>query len=77
LLKEASRGFLEKSACPPSSESPLKKESTSYFSIANYAINLDSCGDVHCAFGPDLHQINADTQHGLERYLKILTAKRF
>jgi hypothetical protein len=38
-------GFLEKSANPPSSESPLKYESTSYFSIAIYAINLDSCGE--------------------------------
>ncbi len=34
--------FLEKSARPPSSESPLKYESASYFSIVNYAINLDS-----------------------------------
>jgi hypothetical protein len=38
------KGFLEKSARPPSSESPLKYEGTSYLSIANYAINLDSCG---------------------------------
>ncbi len=37
--------FLEKSARPPLSESPLKYESASYFSIANYAINLDSCGE--------------------------------
>ncbi len=27
------------------SESPLKYESASYFSIANYAFNLDSCGE--------------------------------
>jgi hypothetical protein len=27
------------------SESPLKYESASYFSPANYAINLDSCGE--------------------------------
>ncbi len=39
------RGFLEKSAHSPSSESPLKYESASYFSTANYAINLDSCGE--------------------------------
>jgi hypothetical protein len=38
-------GFLEKYARPPSSESPLKYESTSYFSTANYAISLDSCGE--------------------------------
>jgi hypothetical protein len=37
--------FLEKSARSPSSESPLKYESASYFSTANYAINLDSCGE--------------------------------
>jgi hypothetical protein len=47
-------GFLEKSARHPWSESPLKDESASYFSIANYAINLDSCGDIHCALGPPL-----------------------
>ncbi len=47
-------GFLEKSARPPSSKSPLKNESASHFSIANYAINLDSCGDIHCALGPPL-----------------------
>jgi hypothetical protein len=41
----SSGGFLEKSARPPSSESPLKYGSTSYFSIVNYAINLDSCGE--------------------------------
>jgi hypothetical protein len=39
---------------PLSSESPLKYESASYFSTANYAINLDSCGDIHCALGPPL-----------------------
>ncbi len=39
------RGFLEKSARSPSSECPLKYESASYFSTANYAINLDSCGE--------------------------------
>jgi hypothetical protein len=39
------RGFLEKSARSPSSESPLKYERASYFSTANYAINLDSCGE--------------------------------
>jgi hypothetical protein len=33
------------------SESPLKYKSASYFSIANYAINLDSCGDIHCTLG--------------------------
>ena len=33
---------------------PLKYESPSYFSIANYAVNLDSCGDIHCALGPPL-----------------------
>jgi hypothetical protein len=38
-------GFLEKSARPPSSESPLKYDCASYFSIVNYAINLDSCGE--------------------------------
>jgi hypothetical protein len=38
-------GFLEKYALPPSSESPLKYESASYFSTANYAISLDSCGE--------------------------------
>ena len=38
-------GFLEKSARPPSSESHLKYESASYFSTANYAIILDSCGE--------------------------------
>jgi hypothetical protein len=38
-------GFLEKSACPPSIEGPLKYESASYFSPANYANNLDSCGE--------------------------------
>ena len=46
------RGF---SIIPPSSESPLKHESASYCSIghyANYAVNLDSCGDIHCALGP-------------------------
>jgi hypothetical protein len=43
FLKEPHGGFLEKSACPPSSESPLKHESASYISIVNYAINLDSC----------------------------------
>jgi hypothetical protein len=48
------RGFSEQSARPPSSESPLKNESSSYFSIANYAINLDTCGDIHCALGPPL-----------------------
>ncbi len=47
-------GFLEKSARPPSSQSPLKYESASYFSTANYAINLDRCGDIHCALGPPL-----------------------
>jgi hypothetical protein len=41
--------FLEKSARPPSSENPLKYESAFYFSTANYAIYLDSCGDIHCA----------------------------
>jgi hypothetical protein len=45
-------GVLEKFAHPPSSESPLKHESAYYFSIANYAVNLDSCGDIHCALGP-------------------------
>jgi hypothetical protein len=40
--------FLEKSTRPLSSESPLKHESASYFSIANYAVNLD----FHCALGP-------------------------
>ncbi len=45
-LERKRRGrFLEKSARPPSSESPLKYESASYFSPANYAINLDSCGE--------------------------------
>jgi hypothetical protein len=44
-------GFLEKPARPPSSESPLKYEITSYLSIANYAVNLDSCGNIHCALG--------------------------
>ncbi len=39
------RGFLEKSAPSPSCESPLRYESASYFSTANYAINLDSCGE--------------------------------
>ena len=46
------RGF---SIIPPSSESPLKHESASYCSIANYAnyaVNLDSRGDIHCALGP-------------------------
>ena len=46
------RGF---SIIPPSSMSPLKHESASYCSIghyANYAVNLDSCGDIHCALGP-------------------------
>jgi hypothetical protein len=28
--------------------------SASYFSTANYASNLDSCGDIHCALGPPL-----------------------
>ncbi len=46
--------FLEKSARPPLSESPLKYESASYSSIANYAINLDSCPDIHCTLGPPL-----------------------
>jgi hypothetical protein len=41
---------LAKFAHPPSSESPLKHESA--FSIANYAVNLDSSGDIHCALGP-------------------------
>jgi hypothetical protein len=55
LYLQKRRGFfLEKSARPPSSESPLKYESASYFSIANYAINLDSCGDIHCTLGPPL-----------------------
>ena len=45
-------GVLAKFAHPPSSESPLKHESAYYFSIANYAVNLDSCGDIHCALGP-------------------------
>jgi hypothetical protein len=46
LYKRKRRGgFLEKSARPPSSASPLKYESASYFSIANYAINVDSCGE--------------------------------
>jgi hypothetical protein len=53
-LKKRHSGFLEKSARPPSSESPLKYESASYFSFANYAVNLDSCGDIHCALGPPL-----------------------
>ena len=46
------RGF---SIIPPSSESPLKHESASYCSIAhyaNYTVNLDSRGDIHCALGP-------------------------
>jgi hypothetical protein len=30
----------------------MKHERASYFSIANYAVNLDSCGDIHCAIGP-------------------------
>jgi hypothetical protein len=50
--------FLEKSARTPWSESPLKEESSSYFSLANYAINLDSCGDIHCALGPPLANEN-------------------
>ncbi len=37
---------------PPSSESPLKYESASCFPIANYVVNLDSCGDIRCALGP-------------------------
>jgi hypothetical protein len=45
-------GFLEKSARPPSSESPLKHESASYFSIVNDAVDSDSRGDIHCALGP-------------------------
>ncbi len=45
FLKKRRGGFLEKSARPPSSEGPLKYESASYFSIANYANNLDSCGE--------------------------------
>ena len=46
-------GFLEKSARPPSSESPLKYEGASYFSPANYAINLDKAAEnIHCALGP-------------------------
>jgi hypothetical protein len=53
-LRKRCGGFLEKSARPLSSESPLKYESASYFSTANYAINLDSCGDIHCALGPPL-----------------------
>ena len=47
-------GVLANFARPPSSESPLKDESASYFSLANIAINLDSCGDIHCALGPPL-----------------------
>jgi hypothetical protein len=49
-------GFLEKSARPPSSESPLKYESASYFSTANYAISLDTVAaeNIHCALGPPL-----------------------
>ena len=38
-------GVLGKFTRPPSSESPLKHESAYYFSIANYTINLDSCGE--------------------------------
>jgi hypothetical protein len=53
-----SGGLLEKSARPPSSESPLKDESASYFSLANNAINLDSCGDIHCPLGPPLANEN-------------------
>jgi hypothetical protein len=45
-------GVLGKFTRPPSSESPLKHESAYYFSIANYTVNLDSCGDIHCALGP-------------------------
>jgi hypothetical protein len=52
ILKKRCGRFKEKSARPPSSESPLNNESASYFSIANYAINLDSCGDIHSALGP-------------------------
>ncbi len=40
-----SRRVSEKFARPPSSESLLKYESAYDFSIANYAINLDSCGE--------------------------------
>jgi hypothetical protein len=47
-------GFLEKSACPPSSENLLKHDCASYFSIVNYAINLDSCGEYSCALGSPL-----------------------
>jgi hypothetical protein len=53
-IRKRCGGFLEKSARPPLSENPLKDESVSYFSLANYAINLDSCGDIHCALGPPL-----------------------
>jgi hypothetical protein len=59
-------GFLEKSARPPSSESPLKYESASYFSTANCAISLDSCGEyslriwIKCfSFIPQFTIINA------------------
>jgi len=45
FLKEATRQLFRKIRPPPSSESPLKYESASYFSTANYAINLDSCGE--------------------------------
>ena len=46
FLKETSRRLFRKiRPLPPSSESPLKCESASYFSPANYAINLDSCGE--------------------------------
>ncbi len=38
-------GVLAEFARPPSIESPLKHESASYFSIANYAVNLDRIGE--------------------------------
>ncbi len=54
FIKGSVAAILEKSACPPSIESPLKHESASYFSTAIYAITLDSCGDFHFAHGPPL-----------------------
>ncbi len=43
--------FLEKSALPPSSESPLKCESASLFFNLQLYNNLNSCEDIYYALG--------------------------
>ncbi len=54
FLKETSRRVFRKIRPSPIEWEPFKVWELSYFSFANYAVNLDSCGDIHCALGPPL-----------------------